>query len=960
MDQTDTPLRQGVEDPLSFHDGIAAAHSPPGQDVSRWLFFSSDGPDLASEAVIRRIQQAVDDAHKQLNPARDELKYTEATRTLHALENQTLELISSLDRVSWHTTIEDYDEIRAQLDEIAEGIKEAAKPPISRVESQIQDSTYALEEARLRGLDGAALEHDLTDKGVWSRAKALLANATGLVKGPLTHEEKRLASARESVNKFQRLTLEQLDSLIAAAERQRAKAHFRIIDILDTEARLYRWMYTWCPQTISYRSGRDKIKYLLGYNAAVAREARDVSDAVTMLHVLEAWIKFAGKSMAHAIELLHEARAEARVAPKKVESWEDAVERVEKLQELWHRQKGLLHGNHGPQLVFSFSSSSSSSSYPPSSPQCCRVPARGFLLATMTNVFALALALAGGLVLATALFTTLRFRLGVRSWASPKASSRSLTPVVVPYTWPFLGLAADFLTSEPGAFWSRLFAKYPVLRPGRKDGVGAFTLTLGPSKTLTVLTAPATVQALFRRRELHRHAFNDDIVVQGLGIDMHEARDKFWARKEGPSDAFGGLTPAKYRESLDQEYLLKGDPVNRLTAEFTATFARQLENEAGDGALEIGLYEWLRPRMFAASTRALFGQLLLDMCPTLESDFFDFDAHMLSLFYKLPKLLTRTAARARAKAADGLTRWHSEIARALAAGEVKPPADDSLEVHEVLGAKFTRMRQRYFEARGMTMRSRGALDLGFLFGLSSNAIPATGWTLMHLLHGTAGRDPTLLGRLRTELRRAATDIPGSPLVGVHVPTLTALPLLNSVFHETLRFHADAMVTRDELASDMVLPVDATPPAAGGRSVLLRKGTTVVAPTWVAHHSEETWAAPSDKADAPPASSFCPTRFLRAETDAASGTEKIVFSTAGTAGKLFPFGGGTTMCTGRLFAKQEVLAAVGIVLLNFDFDIVPCNEEASLPSLPRPKETLPGSVILAPEGDLRVRIRRRAG
>lgn len=45
-----------------------------------------------------------------------------------------------------------------------------------------------------------------------------------------------------------------------------------------------------------------------------------------------------------------------------------------------------------------------------------------------------------------------------------------------------------------------------------------------------------------------------------------------------------------------------------------------------------------------------------------------------------------------------------------------------------------------------------------------------------------------------------------------------------------------------------------------------------------------------------------------------------FSLAGRTASFFPFGGGISICAGRHFAKQEVMAAVGIFVLKFDVEL----------------------------------------
>jgi len=90
------------------------------------------------------------------------------------------------------------------------------------------------------------------------------------------------------------------------------------------------------------------------------------------------------------------------------------------------------------------------------------------------------------------------------------------------------------------------------------------------------------------------------------------------------------------------------------------------------------------------------------------------------------------------------------------------------------------------------------------------------------------------------------------------------------------------------------------------------------------------------------------------------TGEDVFTMTGTAGKLFPFGGGKTICPGRLFAKQEAMGAVAMILLRFEFDVKGYVGADGKPSQSFPgfARAFAGSGGLVPGGDLKVEIRRR--
>jgi hypothetical protein len=102
------------------------------------------------------------------------------------------------------------------------------------------------------------------------------------------------------------------------------------------------------------------------------------------------------------------------------------------------------------------------------------------------------------------------------------------------------------------------------------------------------------------------------------------------------------------------------------------------------------------------------------------------------------------------------------------------------------------------------------------------------------------------------------------------------------------------------------------------------------------------------------------RFVVEDRIDEKGQMKMKMSMKGTDGKYFPFGGGTHMCPGRVFARQEVLgAAAAAFLVGFDVQWVGWvdgQEEAGFPQVAR--QYSGNGVVVHMQGDTRVRIRRR--
>lgn len=257
----------------------------------------------------------------------------------------------------------------------------------------------------------------------------------------------------------------------------------------------------------------------------------------------------------------------------------------------------------------------------------------------------------------------------------------------------------------------------------------------------------------------------------------------------------------------------------------------------------------------------------------------------------------------------------------------------------LFGSRLNRARQLNYKKTNLNARTGAALDLGITFALASNVVPATGWMLMNILdpHG----DTTLLPRVLAELRAAEGD-DGS----LDIPTLMSQPLLQSLWTETLRLYTDVLVSRS-LPEDLSVPLD----ESGKRQFLMKANSNVFAPGWIGHHDPSAWSTA-----VAPLDTFYAERFLVTDPE----TGKETFSLGGTTGKYFPFGGGKTICPGRGFAKQEALGALALVLLRFEFDFKTFVDKAQKPtsSFPGFAKAFAGSGVLAPSGDVKVKVTRR--
>lgn len=213
--------------------------------------------------------------------------------------------------------------------------------------------------------------------------------------------------------------------------------------------------------------------------------------------------------------------------------------------------------------------------------------------------------------------------------------------------------------------------------------------------------------------------------------------------------------------------------------------------------------------------------------------------------------------------------------------------------------------------------------------------------------------PTLLKLVCQELQSIADPSTVTDRVSLDISKLGTLPLLNSIYLETLRLRSSITVTR-KLVADMELD-----------GYILKRGNYVMTPTWLPHTSDSLWAT-----DKHSAHEFWPSRFL----PFTSSTEEVSPSndstdennyehdlrTAMQPENFFPYGGGSAICPGRFFSKQEILVSVALLLLEFEVEKGDFVGQDGKPvkTPPKPRADYAGGGIMPPDGDLMVRLRRR--
>ncbi|KXJ89919.1 cytochrome P450, partial [Microdochium bolleyi] len=571
-------------------------------------------------------------------------------------------------------------------------------------------------------------------------------------------------------------------------------------------------------------------------------------------------------------------------------------------------------------------------------PLCSSIP----MAQPLCVLVAIAACLVGICTLTYAL-TTIRYHLALhRIRHTP-----DVRPPVIPYAIPWLGSSLAFLTPHPGKFYRDVLSR-------RFPPPGGFFGAVLAGEVNHIVYSPRAVAALFKVKSsvAHREHLTHDILTKTLRVSEAD-----YARMAHG----GGLAKMQRDEEMNQELLLRQSAVNELTGTYVAFLKAELLRHCGEGedTLEVDLYAWLQEHMFRPSVKAFMGDRMEHLYADFASDFWKFENGMLNMLFGIPRFISPQPYTVRDRLVENITRW-VEQGDTLLASEGKGRPDrysPAAEWEPVWGSRLSRARQARWVSEGLTTQGRASMEMGFVFGLASNVIPATGWMLIHILDP---KNPELLPRVLNELRRAvitpkyntgkATTTTLDD-INLDINILIAQPLLMSIYQEVMRRYVDVLVAR-KAEQDVRLPLDSV--ASDNKTpqmLIVRKGETIITPNIVSQGDPAFFVDPppevfdAERFLVPAASSTTTTQ----EGGESRWADEYAFSTASSAHKFWPYGGGKTICPGRVFAKQEILATVAMVLLGFDVE--PVEDAKGRWEIPGFAKVYGGSGTIPPGGDV---------
>ncbi|CAD6574398.1 MAG: hypothetical protein ASARMPRED_006688 [Alectoria sarmentosa] len=261
----------------------------------------------------------------------------------------------------------------------------------------------------------------------------------------------------------------------------------------------------------------------------------------------------------------------------------------------------------------------------------------------------------------------------------------------------------------------------------------------------------------------------------------------------------------------------------------------------------------------------------------------DFNDRAWMVFFGLPSIFSSEVTQARRKMTSTMTTF-ADLSETEREGQ-------AWGIRQVLQAQ---------ETVGIDKESRACMLLLIYWAANSNEYNISFWLIAHLLF-----NERLLQEVGPEIEAAWKDN------ALDIKHLCAnAPVLDGVFHESLRLNGGAMMSRKVLARTNI-----------GRKVL-QPGTNVLIPSRQLHMNEQVWGADCARFDAG--------RFVENKTLLRHSSYR-------------PFGGGVSYCPGRVMAKEQVYAFVGILFHRFGMKL---SQKDGI-EFPRLDESMPSLGITGP-------------
>ncbi|KAI0120454.1 cytochrome P450 [Hypoxylon sp. NC0597] len=418
----------------------------------------------------------------------------------------------------------------------------------------------------------------------------------------------------------------------------------------------------------------------------------------------------------------------------------------------------------------------------------------------------------------------------------------------------------------------------------RHRNLPIFTLPV-PGSRIYIVADPSLAAAVQRASKvLSFTPIVPEVTERILGLDEATMEITRKNLDPGPGEERGFLADI---QDMVYQWLGPGDYLSELSldaaTEMRDEIAACASTSAGTESTPTDLLSWVRHLVTVSTAKYLYGpRNPIAVNPSLETAFWDFDHGLGSLLMNIfPSVTAKKAYQGREKLSAALYTYLSQ------------------NLHKT-GSKIVQKRVDIALEHGWTLPAVAREELSFLFAGIVNATTSTFWILLHLY-----ADPGLLATVRQEIEAIfegpenASAERGKGKGKLRIADLRDnCPVLVAVYRECLRLGSDTYSTR-LVKEDYIL----------ANQYFLKKNAVVQIAGGVIHADSRIWGEDVEE--------FNPKRFLDRQDGSAEAGGKAKQNNAFHPAAFRAFGGGKTLCPGRHFAMNEILAFVALVVLQFD-------------------------------------------
>ncbi|OLN93262.1 Cholesterol 7-alpha-monooxygenase 3 [Colletotrichum chlorophyti] len=374
------------------------------------------------------------------------------------------------------------------------------------------------------------------------------------------------------------------------------------------------------------------------------------------------------------------------------------------------------------------------------------------------------------------------------------------------------------------------------------------------------------------------------------------------------------------------EYLQRTDHANHLADKYFQLFADRLTKQPLGEWTELSLRSFFENDMAEAALVALMGPRLLELNPGFWPAMWEFARLAPQLMWGLPKWVNPKPWKIRDEFHAMCRRYIDAASKDSQSREI----DENSKWEPCYGSRMARELVKW-ASENLSLETTAGMVATFIFGTNANSVPMSLWAMMELI-----ADPELYQAVREECIAASTADPITGQRTFELEKLMSMPLLQSVYIETLRLHVSINVTR-EVTQPITLD-----------GHLLASGSLIQAPSQIGQYNESVWGS-----DGHPASEFWAGRHLKRSGG------KVEFTMAGRTSSFFPFGGGSSICPGRVFAKQEIIMTLAALITRFEIEMIEWTHlDGSRSDRPAQNDlSYIGAVGIPPDRDMKIRWKR---